>query len=278
MRIVNLVENTTGTSGCACAHGLCFYIETKRHKLLLDAGPDGTALENAALLGIDVGQADTLILSHGHYDHAGGILPFAARNAGAAIYIQQTADGAYYADDGEEAGDARYRYIGIDTRIAALPQTRRLQGDTVIDEELELFTIRAGTHELPFANKHLLIRRDDGFVRDRFAHEQFLVLKDGDMRVLLSGCAHNGVLQIMDAYREKYGSCPDAVISGFHLMVKRDHTRAEREEIRRIAAELTKYPAVFYTCHCTGIAAYEEMKALMGEQLRYVHAGDEIIL
>ena len=77
MRIINLVENTEGASGCGVEHGLCFYIETEKHKLLMDAGQTGLLLENAEKLGIDLTQVDTVVLSHGHYDHGGGILPFA---------------------------------------------------------------------------------------------------------------------------------------------------------------------------------------------------------
>lgn len=278
MRILTLIENTEGRRGCTCAHGLSFYIETPRHKALMDVGPSGATLDNAALLGVDLQQVDTVILSHGHYDHAGGIMPFAFRNQSAALYMQQTADGAYYADDGEAAGDKRYRYIGIDRQIPALPQVRVLQGDAVIDEEMELFTIRRRTRSLLFTNRRLLLRQHDGFVQDDFRHEQFLVLKEGNVRVLLSGCAHSGILRILEAYAEKYGECPDAVVSGFHLMVHREYTQAEREEIRQIAHTLRRYPCRFFTCHCTGLAAYEEMKAVMGDGLQYLHSGDEIIL
>lgn len=276
MRIVNLIENTEGNSGCAFAHGLSFYIETAKHKVLVDLGPSEETLRNAAVLGIGLGAVDTVILSHGHYDHSGGIIPFSKLNNGAVIYMQKSAVGDYYADDGEAAGDARFRYIGIDKEIPALPQVKFVQGDAVIDDELELFTIKSRSHELPFTNNRLLIKQNGGYIRDDFVHEQFLVIKDGEKRVLISGCAHNGILSIMDAYIAKYGSAPDAIISGFHLMVKREYTDGELGEVRQIANELRKYPSRFYTCHCTGIAAYEEMKSIMGEQLQYIHSGDEI--
>ena len=80
MRIVNLVENTPGAPGCGAAHGLCFYIETPKHRLLMDLGPSASILENAARLGIDLTKVDTVVLSHGHNDHGGGILPFAKLN------------------------------------------------------------------------------------------------------------------------------------------------------------------------------------------------------
>ena len=276
MRIVNLIENTEGKTGCAYAHGLSFYIETPRHRVLMDLGPGEATLDNASRLGIDLKKVDTVILSHGHYDHAGGILPFSKLNDSAAIYMQRTAVGEYYADDGEAAGNARFRYIGIDKAIAALPQVRLVQGDVIIDNELELFTIKNRSHALPFTNKRLLVKQNSGYIKDDFAHEQFLVIHDGEKRVLISGCAHNGILSIMDAYKAKYGSVPDAVISGFHLMVKREYTDSEIGEIRQIANELRRYPSIFYTCHCTGVAAYEEMKRIMGGQLQYVRSGDVI--
>lgn len=278
MKIINLIENTEGKSGCIFAHGLSFYVETAHHKLLMDLGPSADTLKNAETLGINLGAVDTVILSHGHYDHSGGIIPFSEINNTAAIYMQSLASGEYFADDGEHAEGERYRYIGIDKAIASLPQVKPVNGDLVIDDELELFTIKKRTHELPFTNKRLLIKTPDGFVRDDFAHEHFLVIRCEGKSVLISGCAHNGILSIMDAYTEKYGSAPDAVISGFHLMKKTPYREDQLEEIRSIADELRKYPTLFYTCHCTGETAFDEMKKILGEKLVYVHSGDEVIL
>ena len=278
MRIVNLIENTEGNPECVYEHGLSFYIETKAHKILLDLGQTDNSLRNAKALGIDLQAVDTVVLSHGHYDHSGGIIPFTGINDRAAIYMQCSAGGEYYADDGKMAGEDRYIYIGIDKDILKLPQIKLLHGDHVIDDELKLFTINNRTHMLPFTNKRLLIRADDGLVPDDFSHEHFLVVKDNDLTVLLSGCAHNGILSIIDAYKEKYESLPDIVISGFHLMVKREYRENELQEVRSIAEELKKYQIKFYTCHCTGIPAFEEMKKIMGDQLEYVHSGEEVIL
>ena len=73
MRIINLMENTKGAEGCVWEHGLSFYIETKKHKLLADTGASEAFLKNAVVLGIDLRRVDTVILSHGHYDHGGGL-------------------------------------------------------------------------------------------------------------------------------------------------------------------------------------------------------------
>ncbi|MBR1675394.1 MAG: MBL fold metallo-hydrolase [Eubacterium sp.] len=277
MRIINLIENTEGIAGCVNAHGLSFYVETEKHKLLLDLGPSEETIQNAETLGIDLSAVDTVILSHGHYDHSGGIIPFTKINDKALIYMQKSAIEDYFADDGKDAPQ-RFRYIGIDKSIAALPQVRFLDGDTVIDDELEAFVIHNRSHELPFTNKRLLVRSGEEYKRDDFGHEHFLVIRENGKTVLMSGCAHNGILSILDAYKEKYGNVPDLVVSGFHLMKKSDYRDSEIEEIKAIANELKDYPTKFVTCHCTGTAAYDVMKNIMGDSLEYVHSGEEVVL
>uniref|UniRef100_UPI0025D0FF1B PhoU domain-containing protein n=1 Tax=uncultured Ruminococcus sp. TaxID=165186 RepID=UPI0025D0FF1B len=76
MKIITLVENSCGNENCIAEHGLSIYIETEKHKLLLDTGQTDAVVKNAEVLGIDLSAVDTVILSHGHYDHSGGILPF----------------------------------------------------------------------------------------------------------------------------------------------------------------------------------------------------------
>ena len=244
--------------------------------MLLDLGQTDNALWNAKTLGIDLKSVDLVVLSQGHYDHSGGILPFARINDHADIYMQRSAGGAHYADDGQMAEGERYRYIGIDRDILKLPQVRLVQGDHEIDDELSLLTIKERKHMLPFTNKRLLIRTEEGYLPDEFVHEHFLVIEEKGRRILMSGCAHNGILNILDAYEEKYSSLPDTVISGFHLMVKREYRENELEEVRRIAEKLSHYRTKFFTCHCTGVPAYEEMKKIMGDQLAYVHSGEDI--
>lgn len=276
MRIVNLIEDTKGNSECIAAHGLSFYIETAGHRMLLDAGPSPDTLENAKALKINLSAIDTVVLSHGHYDHSGGIIPFTKINDMAKIYFQEGAVKDYYADDGLKALE-RYRYIGIDKSIANLPQAVLLNGDTVIDSETEVFTIKTRTHKLPSTNKNLLIKKGDSFEHDDFSHEHFLVVRENGKSYLLSGCAHNGILSILDAYKEKYNEAPDVVISGFHLMKKSGYDEKEIEEIKEIARELKNYPSRFITCHCTGIPAYEIMKPILNEKIEYVHSGEEIV-
>lgn len=171
MKIITLVENSPGQNGCLYEHGLSFYIETDHHKILVDTGAKDAFLKNAEHLGIDLKQVDTVILSHGHYDHSGGILPFAGLNATARIYMQESATRDYYSlrEDGEA-------YIGIDKKIPALPQVELLTGDKRIDEELFLFSGISGRRLWPLSNLRLKLKEGDTLVQDTFAHEQCLVL------------------------------------------------------------------------------------------------------
>ncbi|MCR5698801.1 MAG: MBL fold metallo-hydrolase, partial [Treponemataceae bacterium] len=152
MRIVNLVENEPGASGCEAAHGLSFYIETKKHKILFDTSPSDLLLKNAEKLKIDLTKVDTVFLSHGHYDHSGGILPFVKINPDAKIYMQKNAVREYYAFDGEDLG---YRYIGIDKKILELPQVVFLEGDVKIDDELQIFCVDNRIRPFPSTNRRL---------------------------------------------------------------------------------------------------------------------------
>ena len=295
MRIINLVENTEGASGCGVEHGLCFYIETEKHKLLMDTGQTGLLLENAEKLGIDLTQVDTVVLSHGHYDHGGGILPFAKINPTAKIYVPEAAFGEYYSmnKDGEP------HYIGLAKEIQELPQVVKVSakasleakpeakpeaseeakaadGIYRIDDELALFSGIGSEHVIPSTNQRLKKKTEDGFVQDDFAHEQCLVISEGVKKVLLSGCAHHGILNIMDRYCELFGEEPDFVISGFHMMKKHNYSDEDINMIIDTALALRQYKTVFYTGHCTGVEPYNAMKKLMGNQLHYVHSGDEI--
>ena len=271
MRIVNLIENTEGTKGCLFEHGLSFYIETASHKLLVDTGASGAFLENAKVLGIDLEMVDTVILSHGHYDHSGGILEFAKMNSSAKIYMQENAVGDYY-----HKNDTLEKYIGIDKRIAELPQVEFVKGDWELDKELFLFSGVTGRKLWPQGNLELKVQIDGTFIQDDFSHEQYLVVSGEDKKILLSGCAHNGVLNILERYHEIYGDYPDAMISGFHMQKKTEYTKEDIAVMEQTAMELNKTDTAFYTGHCTGEFPYEKMKEIMGDKLVYVHSGEEI--
>ena len=268
MKIVNLVEDTNGNNGCGFEHGLSFYIETKKHKLLVDTGATDLFIENAKKLGIDLSKVDIVILSHGHYDHSGGIMSFAKINPNAKIYMQKTAAYDYY-----NLRDNYQKYIGIDKAILELPQTVVIDGNFRIDDELFLFTNITGRKYWAKGNLILKRRVGEEFVQDTFDHEQCLVITQDNENVLLSGCAHNGILNILEAYNQYFEKQPKMVISGFHMMKKEAFDKDDIEIIQNTAKELLNMDTIFYTGHCTGEPAFDIMKEIMQDRLIFVHSG-----
>lgn len=270
MRIVTLVENTPGAEGCLFEHGLSIYMETGKHRMLVDTGATAAFWQNAEHLGIDLKKVDTVILSHGHYDHAGGILAFAEGNPTARIYMQRAAVRDYYSiHEGVE------KYIGMDKRISELPQVEQVDGNLRIDDELMLFAGITGRRLWPKGNSALKRKEGTELVQDIFDHEQCLMVTWEGKKILLSGCAHNGILNIVDRCRELCGEEPDIVISGFHMLQK-EYSESDKKEIQSTAAELVKYKTIFYSGHCTGQVAFDLMKEIMGEKLQAIHSGEEI--
>ena len=269
MRLITVIEDSCGNSDCAYEHGLCIYIETDNHKFLLDTGASCAFADNLKILGIDICNIDTVVLSHGHYDHSGGILKFIENNDRAKIYMQRNVAGDYY--NGE-------RYIGIDKKILEAPNVCLLDGDYKIDEELFLFTGITGRRLWPKSNKTLNKVLQGIKVQDDFSHEQCMVVTQGEKNILLSGCAHNGILNILDKYKSLYNKMPDMVISGFHMMKKSEYEEDEILNIEQTAKQLKKMNTIFYTGHCTGQRAYDIMHSIMGKQLRQLHSGEQILL
>ena len=119
MRVTVLIENTA-PAGLACEHGLSLHIEHGGRRWLLDAGASPRLVENAAALEVDLGAVDAAVLSHGHFDHAGGFSAFFARNAAAPLYLRPQALEPGYVRTRSEP-----RYIGVPGELAGYAQRLR---------------------------------------------------------------------------------------------------------------------------------------------------------
>jgi len=109
MKVVILMENSTCRDAVACAHGLSMYIETDKHKILFDMGPDAQFIDNAKALSVDLTQVDIAFLSHAHNDHCGGLEAFLKLNDRAKVYMQKAVWGQYYV-----VTPSKCAYIGMD--------------------------------------------------------------------------------------------------------------------------------------------------------------------
>ena len=262
MKITALVENTSSCE-LESAHGLALYIETARHKLLFDLGPDDTLFVNARMRDIDLSKVDTVIISHGHSDHGGALERFFTVNHTAKVYVQETAFEEHHSVNNGVCNDR-----SLLPELRHHPQVMLLNGDFKIDEELQLFQVKDRSQCYSPANDNLY----HGDQKDDFRHEQHLIIQ-GHRPVLIMGCGHTGVVNIMKE-AEKYQ--PVACIGGYHLMKPKTGKTVPTELLDQIAERLNRYQNTeFYTCHCTGVAAYEYL-AKRVRRLHYLSCGDSI--
>jgi len=270
MKVTTLLENSACREDLGSAHGLSLYIETKEHKILFDMGPDEQFWDNAEKLGIDLREVDIAVLSHGHYDHGGGTELFLHRNEKAKLYIHKEAFGEYLTLAGNKE-----KYIGLPESLKEFSSRMVLcEGAQVIDENLLLFSGVEGEKLPSHANDTLHVRRGDKVLRDRFCHEQNLLVQEGDHCVLFAGCAHSGIVNILDA-AEALAPCPiKAVFAGFHLYNPSLHASEPKELVTAVGEVLRgKKIERYFTGHCTGEEACLWLEELLGERLGRMSGG-----
>ena len=270
MKIVTLMENTACDAGLCAAHGLSLYIETPKHRILFDMGPDGRFIDNAEKLGVDLSAVDIAVLSHGHYDHGGGLRDFCEVNSRADILIHTDAFGNFYAlEEGREP-----RYIGLDPELWELESRVIPTADFVkLDDELTLFSDEPEVFPALAASAKLHVETPDGLRPDPFTHEQNLLVTAWGKSALFAGCAHRGIVNILAGARERLGRLPDAVFGGFHFF-ELDPADAESGRlIEETGRALLEGDTVYYTGHCTGDYAYEKLRAILGDRLRPMTGG-----
>lgn len=271
MKIITLMENTACRSDLAADHGLSLYIETAKHKILFDMGPDKAYVDNAEKLGVDLKAVDTAILSHGHYDHGGGLPVFRLLNEKANIYLHRAAFKDYYL----KAPDEEQEYIGLDQSMSQ--KGFLFTGEEkVIDEELTLFA-EVTDHVGALAASCLLYTSTfDGLLPDKFAHEQNLLIQSEGKAVLVAGCAHCGIVNIVNEAKRRLGRLPDVVIGGFHLFQLKEGEEVSERLIDMTGNTLLSGNTVYYTGHCTGDYAYDRLKNILGDRLQRISGGSMI--
>ncbi len=274
MIIKTLVENTSDFKNLEGEHGLSLYIETKTQKVLFDTGASSLFAENAKKMDVDLTKVDIAVISHGHYDHGGGLKAFLHINNHAKVYLNKRAFEKYYVHRFEGVKE----YIGLDE--ALLPNKRFVfvGSHMVIDEELELFSHVKGERLNPSGNKDLFMEAKQRIVPDDFVHEQNLVIKEDGNIVLAAGCAHNGIVNILEHFQKENNCLPSHVLGGFHLYNPSAQEHEDPVVTAEIGAYLLNTNAMFYTCHCTGIVSYERLRFMMGEKVEYLSTGSQIII
>ena len=264
MKNTVLSENTTRGPKVTPEFGLSLHIACGSQSILFDSGSSDNFARNARVLGIDLARVDMAVLSHGHFDHSNGFGAFMALNDHAPIYAHEGFDGEYFKGNDE--------YIGIAPELKGNDRFEAVDGIRELGEGLKLLSYDSVTALHPIVSEDMLVKDGDEMKPDVFAHEHYLLVCEGDVRLLVTGCSHKGIANIMHWAKTEQVT---HVIGGFHLMGVQPGDYAKLDAL---ADELLGYDAMYYTGHCTGIEQYAYLKSRMGDRVSYMGTGQTLEL
>jgi len=259
MRDVNtevaiIVNNVSDCPGLISEHGFSMHIKSGKMNIIFDAGQESSVFENnVRKLGIDMKAVNTVVLSHGHYDHTGGVPGVLSMCGNVDLYAHPGILSTRYS-----VREERIKSNGISldsyTAIQNLPK-RYLhwsEKSTKLAEHLGLtgYVPRLTSYEDTggpfFFDK-------DGELPDPISDDQALWIKTAKGVVVCAGCSHSGIINIL-RYIQKISGCQKihTVIGGLHLV------NASEERIEKTIAALDEFqPDLVMPCHCTGATATE---------------------
>lgn len=280
MRIIMLIENTAVSQKLLVEHGMSLFIDNGGVFTLFGAGGSSKLINNAKRMQLPISEIDTLVIPHNHFSYTGGVDNLIQINHGIRIFALKAADctplrkkGLFYSPMGnlsEKIKKHRDNFILFNSFQK-------------ISEGFFLMKDEIGDKSFYVADKGGRLRRGEEYIPDELQHECFgVVFPSGDKKkgcVILGGCAHCGLPNMIKTVRKNWGDIPVlSVVSGLHFMGDTPKKlNVDSEFIKRTAAEIKALNVgTIYTCHCTGIKGYEELKEILGTQLQYLQTGEEL--
>ncbi len=269
LHITTLSENTACLGNFLGEWGLSILVETDGPNILFDTGQSISASHNAELLGIDLSQIDKIVLSHGHFDHTGGLRQI-LRKIGKEIEIIAHPDmwqAKYATREGED------RYIGIPFQRQELESLGARFNLTT--ESVRLTDNIMTTGEVPMATDYeeietyLVVKEDAGFKPDKLLDDQALIINTEPGLVVILGCAHRGIINTLYHAQQLTGvKTIDTVLGGCHLM------DASEERVWLTIAALKELGVQrLGVSHCTGLPASAIMAQEFGDGFFFNNAG-----
>ncbi len=257
MKITVLCENVSRDLEIEAEHGLSLFVESEGRRILFDMGQTELFARNADILGAKLSQVELAVLSHGHYDHGGGLESFLRENLTAPVYVHPKAFEAHF--HGAE------KYIGLASSLKENERFVANDNATQLSEGITLHPASCVPRNNPSLPHGLTVEVNGQLVPDSFEHEQYMLIEEKGKRVLFSGCSHIGILNIAEHFR------PQVLIGGFHT------SKAEETKLDEIAERLGKLQTVFYTCHCTGEKQFDYLSCRM-HNIRYLSCGQVLTI
>jgi len=264
IRITTLIENSPGEHlALLSEHGLSFCIETGKNTVLFDTGQSGSFISNAEQLRIDLSRVDHVVLSHGHYDHSGGLRSLSGLTRKFNLVVGKGFFEEKYAEH-----NGRHEYLGNNF------DRKFLDEQHIHYEELQqpIQEIVPGVHVLgTFPRIHqdetikdrFKLMKDGVLVYDHFDDEVMLVLDTQKGLVAILGCSHPGMRNMLDAAKERLGKPLYAVLGGTHLVEATPGCMGASLEYLHSSGI-----KVIGVSHCTGAGA---MKVLGETEENYFH-------
>jgi 7,8-dihydropterin-6-yl-methyl-4-(beta-D-ribofuranosyl)aminobenzene 5'-phosphate synthase len=252
-QITIIAENRCSLSrGLIAEHGFSVLIELEGYKLLFDAGQGLAIRQNQALLGYDLSQIDGLVLSHGHFDHTGGVAHVLEKNPGIKIYLHPAA-----LLRRKLKKDLGGRLIEIEIGLPVPQKEIEDKGAkfVYVEAPLELASGRILiSGPIPFKvdferpEPGFLIEKDGQFVPDDFPDDLAIAVKGKNGTSVIFGCAHRGAINTLARIDELWGLKDlDLLMGGTHLI------SSGPEQIERTIEEIARLnPKRVALGHCTG--------------------------
>ena len=271
LHVTVVVENTANGVGLLAEHGLAYWLECDGHNILFDTGQGGVLKNNLHRMELRSDRIDMIVLSHGHFDHTGGLADALGRDQPAKVFLHPEALEKKYAKNKD--GTSRDIGVPFPARKALHKSTVELQTS---EGPVEIADGLMATGKVPMVNdfekpSNRFFVDETCSTPDHLPDDQSIYFEADEGTVVLLGCAHSGVINTLQHISQLTDNRPiQAVIGGMHLV------DASRERIYQTIEALRRWNLkLLAPAHCTGMPATVAMWNAFPEIISPCHVGSK---